>query len=59
MGLFRELSEECVKFAKLRKRYRDVEMGPISDEQLVIAPGSHSGHVWPLLCLCARALNGN
>ena len=38
MGLFRELGEECVSCAKLRKRYINVEMGPISDEQLVIAP---------------------
>ena len=38
MGLFRELGEECVKCAKLRKKYMDVEMGPVTDEQLVIAP---------------------
>ena len=38
MGLFRELGEECVKCAKLRRKYLDVEMGPVTDEQLVIAP---------------------
>merc|ERR1711891_100209 len=38
MSLFRELGEDCVKCAKLRKKYLDVSMGPIADEQLTIAP---------------------
>ena len=38
MGLFREIGEDCVRCAKLRKKYLDVSMGPIADEQLVIAP---------------------
>ena len=38
MGLFRELSEDCVTCAKLRKKYFDVSMGPLADEQMIIAP---------------------
>ena len=38
MGLFKEISDDCVKCTKLRKKYLEVSMGPIADEQLVIAP---------------------
>ena len=38
MSLFRELGEDCVKCHKNRKKFIDVSMGPISDEQLVVAP---------------------
>ena len=38
MGLFRELGEDCVTCAKLRKKYFDVSMGPAADEQMIIAP---------------------
>ena len=38
MGLFRELSEDCVTCAKLRKKYFDVSMGPLADEQMILAP---------------------
>ena len=38
MSLFREIGEDCVKCAKLRKRFLDISMGPVADEQLTIAP---------------------
>ena len=38
MGLFKEISDDCIKCTKLRKKYLEVSMGPIADEQLVIAP---------------------
>ena len=38
MSLCREIGESCVTCAKRRKKYLDVAMGPISDEQLTIAP---------------------
>ena len=38
MSLFREVGEDCVKCVKLRKKYLEVSMGPIADEQMVIAP---------------------
>ena len=38
MGLFRELGEDCVKCKKLRKRFLDISMGPVANEQLTIAP---------------------
>ena len=38
MSLFRELGDDCIRCAKLRKRYLDVSMGPIADEQLTVAP---------------------
>ena len=38
MTLFRELGQDCVKCVKMRKNYLKIAEGPISDEQLVIAP---------------------
>ena len=38
LGLFREIGEDCSRCAMKRKRFIDVSMGPISDEQLTIAP---------------------
>ena len=38
MSIFREMNDECVKCAMLRKKYLEISMGPIADEQLVIAP---------------------
>ena len=32
------MNDDCVKCAKLRKRYIEVETGPVAEEQLVIAP---------------------
>ena len=38
MSLFREIGEDCISCVKRRKKYLDVEMGPIADEQLLVAP---------------------
>ena len=38
MTLFRELGDDCVRCAKMRKKFLDIVEGPISDEQLIIAP---------------------
>ena len=38
MGLFKELSEDCVKCKMIRRKYLEVAMGPISDAQLTVAP---------------------
>ena len=38
LGLFRELGEECVKCAKMRKKYLEIKEGPVSNEMLTIAP---------------------
>ena len=38
LSLFRELGEDCVKCKKLRKRFLDISMGPVANEQLTIAP---------------------
>ena len=38
LGLFREIGQDCIKCVKKRKRFLDLPMGPISDEQLVVAP---------------------
>ena len=40
-GLFREIAEECSKCLRLRKKYIEVMMGPISQNQLTIAPCFH------------------
>ena len=37
-SLFREIAEECSKCSMMRKKYLDVIMGPISDQQLTLAP---------------------
>ena len=38
MSLFKELGDDCVFCAKKRKKYIEASMGPVSDEQLTIAP---------------------
>ena len=38
MGLFEELAEDCIKCKKLRKKFIEVSMGPISANQFMIAP---------------------
>ena len=38
MSLFRELGQDCVRCVKMRKKYLQIAEGPVSDEQLVIAP---------------------
>ena len=38
LSLFREIGEDCVRCQKLRKRHLDVAMGPVGDEQLIVAP---------------------
>ena len=38
MSLFREIGDDCIPCVKRRKKYLDVEMGPIADEQLLVAP---------------------
>ena len=38
MSLYREIGDDCIKCAKLRKKYVEVETGPIADEQMVVAP---------------------
>ena len=37
-SLFKEISEDCVKCAKLRKKYLEAIMGPLQDCQLSISP---------------------
>ena len=44
-SLFRELGEECAKCRRIRKKFLDVAMGPISDQQLTIAPSFYSAYV--------------
>ena len=38
LSLYREIGEECVQCAKLRKKYLDISMGPVPDEILAVAP---------------------
>ena len=38
MTLYREIAEECIKCHMKRKRLLEVPMGPVSQEQLIIAP---------------------
>ena len=38
MTLYRELAEECIKCHMKRKKFVEVPMGPIAQEQLMIAP---------------------
>ena len=38
MGLFKEISEGCIRCRIKRKKYLEVPMGPISDHQLRICP---------------------
>ena len=40
-SLFREIAEECTKCKILRKKYIEVSMGPVSQNQLTIAPAFH------------------
>ena len=37
-GLFKEVGDDCVGCAKLRQKYLDVAMGPVSDQQLTVSP---------------------
>ena len=45
MSLFREIGEDCVKCLKKRKKFLDISMGPIADEQLYVAPA-----FWITMC---------
>ena len=45
LSLFRELGEDCVRCGKMRKKYLDVAMGPVGDEQLIVAPA-----FWVTMC---------
>ena len=45
LGLFREIGEDCVRCIKKRKRYLDLPMGPISNEQLIMSPP-----MWIAMC---------
>ena len=38
MTLYREIAEECIRCHMKRKKYCEVPMGPIAQEQLMIAP---------------------
>ena len=38
LGLFREIREDCVKCAKVRGRFIEASMGPLTDAQLTVAP---------------------
>ena len=38
MTLYRELAEECIKCHMKRKKFVEVPMGPIAQEQLMVAP---------------------
>ena len=37
-SIFREISEDCILCKKKRKKFLEVEMGPIADAQLTLAP---------------------
>ena len=37
-GLLRQIGEECSKCRRIRKKYIDVVMGPVSDYQLTLSP---------------------
>ena len=45
LGLYREVGEDCTRCIKKRKQFLDLSMGPISDEQLVLAPA-----MWIAMC---------
>ena len=38
LSLFREIGEECVPCIKKRKKFIEVSIGPLADEQLTVAP---------------------
>ena len=38
MSVFREINDDCIKCSKLRKKFFETSMGPLSDAQLMIAP---------------------
>ena len=42
MTLYREISDDCWTCKKKRKRFLDVSMGPIAQEQLMLAPPFHA-----------------
>ena len=64
MSLYKELSDDCLWCAKKRKKYLEASMGPISDNQLLIAPPFWCCQVdlfGPLFCYVPgqeRALRG-
>ena len=64
MSLYKELSDDCLRCAKKRKKYLEASMGPISDNQLLIAPPFWCCQVdlfGPLFCYVPgqeRALRG-
>ena len=41
MTLYREISDDCWTCQKKRKRFLDISMGPIAQEQLMLAPPFH------------------
>ena len=45
MNLFLELGEDCVKCLKKRKKFLDISIGTIADEQLTVAPA-----FWIIMC---------
>ena len=44
-SLFREIGDECAKCSKLRRKYIDVVMGPVSDHQLTICPPFYAAYI--------------
>ena len=42
MTLFRELAEECIRCHMKRKQYMQVPMGPVAQEQLILAPAFYA-----------------
>ena len=45
LSLYREIGDDCVGCVKNRKKYMEIAMGPVADEQLVIAPA-----FWIAMC---------
>ena len=41
-SLFKQISDECSGCKKIRKRYLEVSMGPVNDNQLTISPPFHT-----------------
>ena len=42
--LYKEMGAECGECAKIRKKYLEVVFGPVSDNQLTVAPCFHIAH---------------
>ena len=54
-AVFRSIAEDCVKCKMLRKKYLEVEMGPMHDTQISITPVFYCTMVdlfGPLTCYC-------